>query len=102
MTSTVKKNIQRLFDKGHATQRQLIEILDLNEEDAKILFDAADQKRKDVVGDGVHLRAIVEFSSACRCFCAYCGLNAGNKNISRYSMSCLLYTSDAADEQYIV
>lgn len=87
MTSAVRKSINQLFNKGRATQKQLIEILDLNEEDAKILFEAADQKRKDVVGDGVHLRAIVEFSSACRCFCAYCGLNASNKNIPRYSMS---------------
>lgn len=87
MRAVEDKIITQLFQTSRASHGQLVKVLALNEKDAQVLFQAADQKRQDIVGDGVHLRSIVEFSSACRCFCAYCGLNAGNGNIPRYSMS---------------
>jgi biotin synthase len=45
-----------------------------------------DRVRKATVGDEVHLRAIIEFSSYCRCNCDYCGLRADNKNLTRYRL----------------
>lgn len=51
------------------------------------LFERADRVRKELCGDTVHIRAILEFSNHCRCDCAYCGLFAGNKNLPRYRMT---------------
>jgi biotin synthase len=39
------------------------------------------------VGDGVHLRALIEFSSYCRGSCKYCGLRAANRELQRYRMA---------------
>ncbi|MEN3202729.1 MAG: [FeFe] hydrogenase H-cluster radical SAM maturase HydE [Atribacterota bacterium] len=51
------------------------------------LFTIADTKRKKYVGDGVHLRGLVEFSNFCRKNCFYCGLRKENKKLKRYRMS---------------
>lgn len=48
------------------------------------LFAAADDVRRRYVGDGVHLRALIEFSNICRNNCCYCGLRRDNRNIKRY------------------
>jgi len=51
------------------------------------LFEVADVKRRQSVGDAVHLRAIIEFSSHCVRNCSYCGLRVGNKRLARYRLS---------------
>jgi biotin synthase len=50
------------------------------------LWQAADQARRDHVGDDVHLRALVEISSHCVRLCAYCGLRAPRTDLARYRM----------------
>lgn len=47
----------------------------------------ADDIRKKVHGDVVHLRAIIEFSNYCRCNCLFCGIRRDNKKLKRYRMS---------------
>ena len=62
---------------------ELMELLsddDCNE----ALFAAADDVRRRYVGDGIHLRALIEFSNICRNNCCYCGLRRDNRNIKRY------------------
>jgi len=51
------------------------------EELAKI----ADEIRKNIHGNIVHLRAIIEFSDYCKCNCLFCGIRRGNKKT--YSLS---------------
>ena len=63
------------------------EIVELLKNSSDDLFSAADEVRKEFVGDEVHLRALIEFSNICRCNCFYCGLRFENKNAERYRMS---------------
>lgn len=51
------------------------------------LWSWADRVRRDHVGDEVHLRGLVEFSSHCRRLCGYCGLRADNQKITRYRLT---------------
>lgn len=46
----------------------------------------ADKIRREVYGDDVYIRGIVEFSSVCRRRCHYCGLNADNPSAQRFRM----------------
>jgi biotin synthase len=65
-------------------------VLLLGEEDTEqtqFIFDAADRTRRQFMGEGILLRGIVEFGSFCRNTCFYCGLHAGNSQITRYRMS---------------
>ena len=50
------------------------------------LWTAADDLRRDTVGEAVHLRGLVEMSNHCRRECAYCGLRAPNERVVRYRM----------------
>ena len=79
--------LSELIAKAAATRSlsrgELIELLsddDCNE----ALFAAADDIRRRYVGDGIHLRALIEFSNICRNNCCYCGLRRDNRNIKRY------------------
>jgi biotin synthase len=51
------------------------------------LWKLADQTRREYVGDGVHLRGLIEISSHCARECAYCGLHSSNKTLTRYRMN---------------
>lgn len=51
------------------------------------LWARADAVRRRHVGDAVHLRGLVEFSNHCVRGCAYCGLRAGNRRLTRYRMT---------------
>jgi biotin synthase len=51
------------------------------------LWQKADCVRKDHVGDEVHLRGLIEISNHCLRQCHYCGLRAGNRDITRYRMT---------------
>ena len=83
------------------TQRTLIEKAErahrLSEEElASLLADdaaeeamaaAADRVRRAFVGDEVHLRGLIEFSSYCRQNCMYCGLRRDNEKAQRYRLT---------------
>lgn len=51
------------------------------------LWRMADAVRKRSVGESVHLRGLLEISNHCIRRCGYCGLNAGNRGLTRYRMS---------------
>ncbi|MEN6305067.1 MAG: [FeFe] hydrogenase H-cluster radical SAM maturase HydE [Armatimonadia bacterium] len=53
---------------------------------ADVLLAAADTTRREHLGDGVQLRALIEFSNHCTRTCHYCGLRAANEAIPRYRM----------------
>lgn len=51
------------------------------------VFEKADFVRKNCVGNGVHLRGLIEFSNICKRGCLYCGLQSSNKSVKRYRLS---------------
>lgn len=62
------------------------ETLSLLNSDGQELLKKADEVRKKYVGDGVHLRGLIEFSNICKCSCKYCGLRSFNNKIERYRL----------------
>jgi biotin synthase len=50
------------------------------------LLRRADELRAQVHGDGVLVRALLEFSNYCGAGCLYCGLRRGNHRLARYRM----------------
>ena len=75
--------IQKAISEHNLTRSELIELL-YDDSCAEELFSAADEVRRQYVGDEIHLRALIEFSNICRNNCCYCGLRRDNKNIERY------------------
>lgn len=81
---------QRLIGKAEQTHRlteaELAALLaDDGADDA--MAEAADRVRRAYVGDEVHLRGLIEFSSYCQQNCLYCGLRRDNGNAQRYRLT---------------
>lgn len=58
-----------------------------NEEAAKILREKADKKRKEIYGNTVFIRGLIEISNFCKNDCLYCGIRRSNKKCDRYRLS---------------
>lgn len=59
-------------------------LIDSSEDDLMVMYGEADRLRKELVGDKVHLRAILEISNHCRRACLYCGINCNTNDVVRY------------------
>lgn len=64
------------------TRDDIIYLLNYCDQDE--LFAHADAVRREVTGDVLQVRGIIELSNYCRCDCKYCGLRASNSSLSRY------------------
>lgn len=51
------------------------------------LFSAADKKRREIYGDEVYIRGLIEFTNCCKNNCYYCGIRRDNKNVVRYRLT---------------
>lgn len=74
--------MQQTWEK--ATVLSLLEVQ--SEEERKALYAWADAVRREVMGDAVFLRGIIEFSNICARNCRYCGIRA-EAPISRYRLT---------------
>ena len=85
-----RKSRQSLIEKAERTHRlSQEELADLlaDAEAEEELAAAADRVRHAFVGDEVHLRGLIEFSSYCRQNCLYCGLRRDNEKAERFRLS---------------
>lgn len=82
----MKRNIIDQMAEGYVPDREeLTELLKGGSDE--YLFEKANELTMRVKGKNVDIRAILEFSSYCRCRCTYCGLRADNANAQRYRLS---------------
>ncbi len=77
--------INKLTTERNLSDEELKVLIDSNESD-KLLFDAADSRRKEIYGDEVYIRGLIEFTNYCRNNCYYCGIRRDNKNAVRYRL----------------
>ena len=82
MTDIIKKVITE-HDINDNELKLLIENADSDSE----LFSEADKVRRQIYGDKVYLRGLIEFTNYCRNNCFYCGIRRDNKNARRYRLS---------------
>ncbi len=97
------KNILKKAHKTHNLEKD--EIISLLADDSinEALYNAADEVRKEFMGDEVHLRGLIEFSNICKRNCLYCGLRCENKNIKRFRLSrekIIALAKNAAEKGY--
>lgn len=63
--------------------KKWIEDESMNDELAKI----ADTIRREIYGDAVYVRGLIEFSNICRNDCYYCGIRKSNEKVARYRLT---------------
>ena len=80
---------QRLIEKAEnehsLCEEELAELLASSAAEEPLAA-AADRVRRKYVGDGVHLRGLIEFTNICRRSCFYCGLRRENDRAERYRL----------------
>lgn len=79
--------LEKAITTPELTHQELVQLLSLPDKEIPLLMQAADTVRAQTVGNQVHLRGIIEFSSYCKQRCAYCGLRADNREIERYRLT---------------
>jgi biotin synthase len=81
-------SLNTVLEKDSLTKKDIVFLLSLNDPlDVKLLYQKADEVRKEYCGDYVHLRGIIEFSNYCDQHCLYCGLRLHNTGLERYRMT---------------
>lgn len=80
--------IEKLSEEGMLTREEFHELIEgRTPESAEHLFSLARNRAKEVFGNKVYLRGIIEFSNYCRCDCRYCGIRRSDEHAERYRMS---------------
>jgi biotin synthase len=82
----IKRLVDQAFEQAELAKEDIKALLTADIAELDYLLQQADQKRKEVCGDEVHLRAIIEFSSYCKQNCHYCGLRKENHKLERYQL----------------
>lgn len=68
------------------TDSTLVELIS-NDKYNEVLAYKADRLRREIYGDEVYVRGLIEFSNYCKNDCYYCGIRCSNKNVKRYRLN---------------
>ena len=80
--------INRLSETHQLQRSEWIELLsNWTVEDADYAARLARAQAQKIFGRRVYTRGLIEFTNICKNNCYYCGIRAGNSNISRYRLS---------------
>ena len=86
MEEQARKDLIEKAERTHRLSPEELAALLADAEAEEELAAAADRVRHAFVGDEVHLRGLIEFSSYCRQNCLYCGLRRDNGKAQRYRL----------------
>ena len=83
MTELAKKLVR---DKV-LSQSEFVTLLENREAVREYLRDEAVKLRKEIYGNKIFVRGLIEFTNYCKNDCYYCGIRCSNKNASRYRLT---------------
>lgn len=78
--------IEKLITDRDLSDNELTALL-LSDSYDNALFSAADKKRREIYGDEVYIRGLIEFTNYCKNNCYYCGIRRDNKSAVRYRLT---------------
>ena len=85
---TIRETISEIKDNRNITKEQLACLLHAGDEaEIQELKDAAAQTAKEIYGNQVYIRGLIEFTNYCRNDCYYCGIRRSNACADRYRLT---------------
>lgn len=88
MNNELKKIIDKLIEYRSLTLEEYEKLIELRcDEAAEMLKNEAVRLRKEVYGNKVFIRGLIEVGNICKNDCYYCGIRKSNKNCDRYRLS---------------
>lgn len=82
----MNKILNKLYRESNLNDIEFKELLNTNKYDNE-LFEKADFVRREVYGNKVYIRGLIEFTNYCKNDCLYCGIRRSNKNAVRYRLT---------------
>ena len=80
--------IDRLASGNALTDGELLSLITMDDSDAEAyLAQKAEAVRRQIYGNHVYIRGLIEFTNYCRNNCHYCGIRRSNPNCQRYRLS---------------
>lgn len=79
--------IDKLHDSGTLPFDDYQSLINIPENKKDYLFNKAMETRKQVFGNGVYMRGLIELTNYCKNDCYYCGIRKSNDNLRRYRLS---------------
>lgn len=79
--------IRNILQKKEFSKKDIIDLLNSEKEDKKLLYRKAREVKLKHLGNDVYLRGLIEFSNICSKNCLYCGIRNDNNNVKRYFLS---------------
>ena len=76
----------KLKEEKNLSDEELLKLLSTNEYDSE-LHTLADEVRREIYGEDVYIRGLIEISNYCKNDCYYCGIRSGNKSAVRYRLT---------------
>ena len=74
-------------DKKLSTDEYEYLVANRDDESTKLLRTLADRKRKEVYGNKIFIRGLIEIGNYCKNDCFYCGIRKSNKSCDRYRLN---------------
>lgn len=85
--SNLREIITKLAEKQDISDEELLYLLERSDKYTdSYLFNKADSVRREIYGDEVYIRGLIEFTNYCKNDCYYCGIRRSNKSASRYRL----------------
>ncbi|MCF0104927.1 MAG: [FeFe] hydrogenase H-cluster radical SAM maturase HydE [Eggerthellaceae bacterium] len=78
--------VQKLAENRELSDAELQKILETDKIYSE-LQRCADKLRKEIYGDEVYIRGLIEFSNYCKNNCFYCGIRRSNAKLERYRLT---------------
>ncbi|MCR5636738.1 MAG: [FeFe] hydrogenase H-cluster radical SAM maturase HydE [Clostridiales bacterium] len=82
----MEETVNRLRETNDLDDEALLYLIQ-NDECNSILFKHADSVRREIYGDKVYIRGLIELTNYCKNNCLYCGIRRDNKSVGRYRLS---------------
>lgn len=79
--------IETLFNKANLDSQELVQLLTCRDAEEENLYRYSKRIRDKTLGNGVHMRGLIEISNICIKDCLYCGIRKSNISAERYSLS---------------
>lgn len=76
----------KLKEEKNLSDEEFLKLLSTNEYDSE-LHTLADEVRREIYGEDVYIRGLIEISNYCKNDCYYCGIRRGNKSAVRYRLT---------------
>ena len=82
----IEETVKKLRENNDVNDEALLYLIQ-NDDCNSILFEQADSARREIYGDKVYIRGLIELTNYCKNNCFYCGIRRDNKSVGRYRLS---------------